>query len=230
METALIAPCLLLLWQGTESSGVNWEAVGAIATAAAVIIALFHPALSEWRTHLRRPKLSLLVSLELPHADKLRMADPLSNQTRGYCYFLRLWIENNGKTEARHVEVFVSSLFRQEGNRFERVAGFYPANLLWSHYPGTRIIERILPEMGRHCDLARIDSPIGLPKETLNLAMDVQPTSMTHALQAGRYRLELKIASENSELITKTLEIEYSGKWYDTPEMMFSQGVKLKPL
>jgi hypothetical protein len=137
---------------------------GATATFLAVLVALFKDEFLRWR---RKPKLRLSVSLAPPDCHKTTVTYVVQKVAPTYnpadCYYLRLWVENVGKTRAERVQVFVAKLSRRTADgSFKNVDQFLPMNLRWSH-AGSKtpeiFAEGISPEMGRHCDLAHLVDP-----------------------------------------------------------------------
>ena len=221
---------------------VQWVAVGA--TLLAVIAALFK---EEFVRILRHPSLDV-AAIEPPHCHKLPVSyvvqrtAPTYVTTRGY--FFRLWVQNNGNSKADQVQVFASKLWRQAADGgFREDLTFLPMNLLWSHYPEeSRVVyaDGISPEMGKHCDLGFIFKPTerielghdlpDVPSEStiFSLALEVKPSSNSHLLGPGVYRLELRIAAANCPPITRVLEINHTGKYYGNSDEMFRSGIGFK--
>src|SRR5262249_36315563 len=81
------------------------------------------------------------------------------------CYFLRLWIQNDGNVRAEKVQVFVSELHRETANgTFVKMESFIPMNLRWSFGNETPthtevFADGISPGMGVHCNLAYVLDP-----------------------------------------------------------------------
>src|SRR5215475_2306551 len=81
------------------------------------------------------------------------------------CYFLRLWIENEEKTRAEKVQVFISRVLREAPNRmFVPMESFIPMNLhggFGSETPTHAEVfaDGISPGMGAHCCFARVTDP-----------------------------------------------------------------------
>jgi hypothetical protein len=118
--------------QLAPSSLAQW--VGAIATTAAVMVALFK---DEILRRFRRPKLGLRIGSEPP--DCLLSATEIRDKNgsitwKGNVYWLRLWIENTGAVRAEQVQVFVAKLYKRPANgEFVPVSNFVPMNLRWSN-------------------------------------------------------------------------------------------------
>jgi hypothetical protein len=128
--------------------------VGAIGTIAAVLVALF----KEWIISLLRGpvlEISDIHCILLPVVAKKDLAARVN--TKGYFY--RFWVENKGKTAANEVQVFVCQLERRIADgTFQREPEFLNVNLLWAH-ESEAYARRILPRMGKHCDIGHIVDP-----------------------------------------------------------------------
>lgn len=202
--------------------------LGALATLAAVLVALFKDEFWRWW---REPELAIRSEPKPPDWHMGKTVD-------GYeCYYLRLWIRNTGGSPATHVEVFASRLLQQKegSDEFDEERSFLPMNLKWAHSQEL-FRERINPKMGRHCDLGHISDPSFKPvhKESLPnvcdrqtllcLAVEAPPITRVHLLRPGTYRLELTIAADNAAPKKIWVKIVHGGGWFDTEEEMFKES------
>ena len=221
--------------------------VGAGTTFLAVLVALFKDEIIKWR---RRPILDVSTILEPPHCDMTTLRYTTQRTAPTYaeakCYYFRLWVENQGKTRADRVQVFVAKLFRRAADgKFKEDTHFLPMNLRWSHVqaPGGGpevYAEGISPQMGKHCDIGHIIEPAhraecgeALPRVSptstlFALDLEVYPNTLSHLLAPGTYRLALRIAAANSLPVTKTLEVTVTGKWFDNEQQMLQDGIGLR--
>ena len=97
-------------------------------------------------------------------------------------------------------------------------------NLTWAHSGQDRaaFVEGIAPGMGRHCDLAYFAKPLGATDApTLNLLLEVSPTSHSDILTVGGHRLELHVAAANCRRVDYELDINFTGEWTDDEDSMF---------
>jgi hypothetical protein len=223
----------------------QWLSVGG--TWAAVLVALFKNEIIGWW---RRPKLELTAGLEPPHCHimPIHREIQLTAPTIIYstCYYLRLWIENSGKTRAEKAQVFMSKVLEKgEDGKFKEKTDFIPVNLLWSHgqtVAGGREVfaEGISPKMGKHCDLGHVINPeqrkyfgedlpaFALKSTIFGLALEVCPSTLSHLLIPGTYQFELRIAAANCSPVVKKLELTVTGNWYDDPQTMCRKGIHLR--
>jgi hypothetical protein len=220
---------------------------GATATFLAVLVALFKDEFLRWR---RQPKLRLSASLAPPDCHKTTLTYVIQKTAPTYraadCYYLRLWVENAGKTRAERVQVFVAKLSRRSAaGSFKEVDQFLPMNLRWSH-AGPKapeiFAEGISPQMGRHCDLGHVvdpslrkevgdDLPTLADNETvLALDLEIQPNTRSHLVPPGVYRLTLRVAAANCPPRTHVLELTLTGKWFADEPRMFTDGLGIKLL
>jgi hypothetical protein len=216
---------------------------GAMATSAAVLVALFR----DWLLGLFwYPNLSLRILPEPPDYVKtpIQVGNTSGILWTGDAYFLRLWIENTGNRRAEKVQVFVSKVLREQADRsFKPVPGFLPMNLRWSNtdFNNPEIYaDGISPQMGKHCDLASISDPknptlISIPsvpagQVTLDLWLEVFPATLSHGLSPGTYKIELTTAGSNCEPEVHRIMVNVTGRWFDDERTMFSQGVGVKRL
>src|ERR1700690_3113671 len=92
-------PCALSDWfmQLGPSSLAQW--VGAVATSSAVLVALFKDQIFRY---FRRPKLVISISPEPPDTllSRMRVSDKDGSDQWLGAYWLRLWVQNEGKDRA----------------------------------------------------------------------------------------------------------------------------------
>jgi hypothetical protein len=218
--------------------------VGAGVTFLAVLVALFKDEFLRWW---RKPKLTVSAALAPPECHKTIIIYGLpQDRRRASCYYLRIWVENKGRTRAEGVQVFVSKLHRRnDDGSFKEVEAFLPMNLLWAHGQqkagGPEIFaDGISPEMGKHCDLGHVVDPkfrreipydlpgIAADETILALDLEVKPATLSHLIPPGAYRLDLRVAAANCAPVTKRIELTMTGRWFEDQSQMFSDGLSLK--
>jgi hypothetical protein len=155
------------------------------------------------------------------------------------CYYFRLEISNTGNLSAHDVEVFAASLRRKRADgTFENVSRFTPMNLLWAHEHKV-YLPLLAPKMTKFCDLGHIIFPkdrprvghdlSGISPEKCIMAFDLQvePNMKGHLIDPGTYSLALLVAAENCRPREYTVDISFSGDWYDSEQDMFRDGIGL---
>lgn len=234
-----MTPCELSL---TGSELAAW--VAAIATFAAVVVALFK---EELRSLWHKPRFEIKIELRPPHCHKTQMSrvNMQTGQLLGQadCYYLRIWVENVGRQRAEQVQVFAAQLCkRQADGSFQPNPSFLPMNLCWSHthhrHSGPEIFaEGISPGMGKHCDFGHVIDPAFAPEMGIsipNLAPDrtilafdleMKPNTGSHLLEPGTYRVQLKVAAANAGPSVKHIEITVDGQWFPEEHRMFADGL-----
>jgi hypothetical protein len=217
----------------------------------AVLVALFKEDITrKWR----RPDLKASIRPSAPDRVKTKIYFRQDHgvTTQGDCYYLRIWVENEGKRQAKDVEVFAAELQRCVADgHFERVGRFLPMDLTWTHSlgkPGSRTHRDISPKMGKHCDLGYILKPAGrqtavdqgftaltLPdvpddQTVLALTTEKKPSTLGHLIGPGEYRLKIEVAAANQKPVPKNFKIVLSGAWYDDETKMLSEGIRIEEL
>lgn len=218
--------------------------LGAAATFGAVLVALFKDEVLRW---IRRPKLTVRIESQPPDCLLVPSAivyDRTGELWRGPIYYLRLWIENVGKGRAEQVQVFVSTLFKENANgAFAPVAEFEPMNLRWSNSRDPSNPEIFAPgisrDFGKHCDLCSVSDPDN-PTDVLegykgqcvaNLQLEVIPSANRHRLSPGKYVLEIHVGAANADSVTTYVQLRITGAWSAVWETMFREhlGVQIVP-
>jgi hypothetical protein len=98
------------LQQGTLP---QWLA--AFGTLAAVLVALFK---DELFRYFRRPKLSVRIEPRPPDCllSSINVSENNAVVWTGDCYWLRLWINNDGSSRAEQVQIFASKLWKRDAS------------------------------------------------------------------------------------------------------------------
>jgi hypothetical protein len=229
----------------------SWtQLAAAIATLLAVIVALLKERIIAWWY---APKLIVNARQHPPDIDHIPYRYPMPGAPAGFppiplwadCYFLRLWIQNDGKSRAEKVQVFVAEIHLLRAGAFIPVESFIPMNLRWGFGSETPthaevFAEGISPGMGVHCNLAQVldpskrkeagdNHPDAEPEETvMRLTTEMNPTNFCNVLVRGTYELKLLIAGANCRPKPYTLQITLSGKWFKEREKMLQDGVVMK--
>jgi hypothetical protein len=219
----------------TETNWQKWSAIGSLGvlpvSGLLAVIALFGPQFNRWRD---RPILDVQVTTRTPHCQKTFLVN-IRNGDRANCYYLRLWVENKGRSSAKNVEVFAKELSRSDRRRVDR---FLPINMLWTHI-GQMHFPAIHPQAGKHCDIVHLVNPTerskfpgehdparsDLPADKAILCFDtiVKANTTGHLQPPGCYLLELQVAAENAKSKTVVLRIEHDGTWSDDEEQMLGE-------
>jgi hypothetical protein len=216
----------------------------AIGTIILALVAIFGRSIGRW---LRRPKLKIKVISEPPHCHKTMLTKPGGGAFLVVpidCYYFRIWVENNGKTSAKNVEVFAKRLLRYNNqNKPVTVNTFIPINLKWTHL-GQMLFPEIHSGTGKHCDIFHVVHPdkrtlfegeyikrgltIGEKKIILSFDTIVQSNRKGYLQPPGKYKLEIVVAAGNAKPISKNIFIETDGKWYSNEEKMLTEGFVFK--
>jgi hypothetical protein len=233
----------------------SWtQLVAAFVTLLAVIVALFKERFISWWFP---PKLTMMARQHPPDVDHIPFRYPMPGTPPGLppiplsagCYFLRLWVQNDGKSRAEKVQVFVSEILRRRPSdgEFIPVESFIPMNLRWGFGSETPthaevFADGISPDMGVHCNLAQIIDPSkrkeagdyhpdAKPEQTvMRLTTEMNPTNRCNVLVPGTYQLKLLIAGSNCRPKVYTVQITLDGRWFEEREKMLQDGVIMKIL
>lgn len=217
------------------------------ATLAAVLVALW-VAISGPRP-LAKPKLRVSVEPVPPDCMWLPGPEPRVGDTclaSGH-YVVRLRISNEGKEDARDVEVMMIGLWVIDdvGKRLEDPS-FLPLLLPWSWWiPDSgpvRWLERLPARTFKHCDLLavtlqpaanpgpkrrRFNKKVRPPQPwmTFQPAYDPARSPGRNPLSKppGRYQLDFVVAASNATAIRWAAHINFTG-WLDNPAKMFGEA------
>jgi hypothetical protein len=207
------------------SSLAQW--FGAVATFAAVLVALFKDAFLAWR---RSPRLDATSEKQTPWTVRTPIVVHDARGTvlwNGDCYYVRVKIENTGKTRAEKVQVSPLKLSKLGAdNNFEDIPTLLPLSMKWTNSPPTgaaSALDGVSPKMAAFCDIVSLcdpanpyqRKPVGVPPNTTvgQLHLEVEPLTESHLLAPGTYRLTLRIAGANVKPIDKTFVFTHTGTW-----------------
>jgi hypothetical protein len=148
-------------YEGLSMSGADW--VTAIATVTLAVIAIFQEPV---RRRFFRPKFKLSAKSAPAYCMKVPedFASP-GGTVKVPAVYLRIRVENNGNATALSIEIYVKALQRkrQTDKTGEPVESFPPMNLVWSDLGGM-YMPRLVPGMGKYCDVASTYDPKSVPQ------------------------------------------------------------------
>lgn len=221
-------------WYAGLAASTLAQWFGAVGTIAAVIVALFKDPIIARR---RRAQLVATCTKENPWTVKTPIVtrcqvpgNPSPVIWNGDGYYVRVRVENTGRSRAEKVQVSAQTLSRQGADgQFVDVPTILPLNLKWSNL-GVAILDGISPRMSSFCDAIALCDPGNpcqrRPTGTLltvtigQLQLEVEPFTDWHLLTPGTYRLTLRVAAANAEPIDSILEFKHTGAWMpDDPAM-----------
>jgi hypothetical protein len=212
------------------SCAAQW--FGAVATFLAVVVALFKDSIREW---LRKP--TLIVTCENSPPCTVRTPIFVKDGTgnllwTGDSYWVRVKIENKGRTRAEKIQVSLSNLYYRpsvDAEFSEDARHHFPLNLKWSHI-GVPILDGISPDMVALCDVIALcdpanphwPKPANIPPNTTvgRLQLEVELPPEFHSLRPGSWKLTLRIGAANAKPIDKTLLFSHTGEWRQNDDDM----------
>lgn len=236
-------------WDIAPSSLAQWA--GAAATFAAVVVALFKDSIREWW---KKPKLKVTCTKEIPETVRVpttvwqgKWPGGGGGRWNGYSYYVRIKVENQGRTRAEKVQVSAMKLAKRGlDNNFAYLPTTLPFSMRWSNGPPTApvtVLDGISGRMSAFCDIIALCDPAnpyqrrpaGMPASSApvtvgQLQMEFDPAEEWHLLVPGTYRLTLRIGAANVEPIDRIVEFTHDGRWTEEDIAMRRDylGVSLK--
>jgi hypothetical protein len=208
------------------SSAAQW--FSAAATFFAVCVALAKDSIL---ARLRRPSFDVTCATSTPWTVRVHLwvlwqhATPKS--WNGNCYFVRLKVENTGRTRAEKVQVYAAKLAKRAvSGKFEEIPTFPSLNLKWSNYPSDKpviFLDGLSPKMEAFCDVISVcdpGNPLREPPEGQTLStvittaeLQLEAATPSRLLEPGTYELTLRIAAANVAPLEKVLTFAHTGTW-----------------
>ncbi len=221
-------------WGLAPSTLAQWA--GAAATFAAVCVALFKDPIRGWWN---KPELKVTCSKEVPWTVKVpitvwqgRWPGGGGGRWGGECYFVRIKVENTGRTRAEKVQVSAVNLAKRGvDNKFVDILTTLPFNMKWSNgplppAPPVTVLDGISGKMSAFCDIVGLCDPAN-PYQRRPTGTPAYPALVTvgqlqlefdladewHLLAPGTYLLTLRVGGANCEPIDQTVEFTHDGRW-----------------
>ncbi len=195
---------------------IDWQALGAVGTMLAVVVALIAPFLRQW---ILKPKLRLSFEPEMPYVRKS------TDKGRGiappdYWFYARLMVANQGNYVANQVEVYVNEVKKEGQPGQYELIGCDPGALKWANV-GQRTLSQLPPKAQMLVDFGHIVDPVYRsthvgeqvdeddPMRTL-FTLDIQVTQKTkeHILEPGRYMITLHCQAANAKPHRQVVELD----------------------
>ena len=178
-----------------------WEALTAIGTLGAVLVALFGPMLRAWW---RSPSLEITYEPQEPYC-----RDTVLEPGNVRAHWVRVKVTNEGRGTAKRCKGKMNAVFRPDGGlRDDRD----PMQLRWAGVPLEQSLEPL--------DLARRDSQFLTvvfarddSREGAWIAADIRARpGFPYMLEAGQtHRVRLAVYADNADPVTKDFVITYGG-------------------
>ena len=241
-----------------QGNQTDWALVAdwavALGTFLLAFVAVFQDKI---RDYFKSPRLDLSIELSPPDCHKTTMVD--TNSTRdgesftnwsAYYYLIRIW--NKGKTSARNVEVIVSDVSKKEGDKYKRIEGFIPDNLLWSTMTKSVASGKehrvycplISPDTFKHCNIGHINDPkfrayVGEDDPTMDISetetvfcfdVNFKSNKLYFLIPPGTYNFKITAGCENASTISKYYTMTVSGKFHEEEPKMLNEGLSIKEI
>ncbi len=180
-----------------EEIGALGQVAGALATTAAVLVALF------WESYQRRRRAPRLSISWRERDTTLEELSPIE-----FAKWPRLLILNEGKEAAQRVEIVASDLARRDGNgTYTLVTDFIPTPLTWTHSDSS-VCDYLPAGADRLCDLGYYRRDESMDKKPyFRFALSTTPSTGYDYLSPGSYRVRLVATALNCQPATQVLLI-----------------------
>lgn len=182
------------------SDELNWQALSAIGTLLAVLVALFQDPVRRWW---KRPRLRFVWS---PYYDKnpTQIGDRTRTQRD-----VHVIVKNKGREAAQRVEVVLAAIYQiNEKTRFyTRIPGFIPTPLRWTH--SNNAICEYLPRGEKLCDLGQHET--WEPQALDDQFTFITATPRRFIIRTGLYVFRLTANALNADPASLTIVLRIGG-------------------
>lgn len=190
-------------------------------------IALFHSRVWNYFT---QPKLDIVLNLTSPDCHITEIGYPKDPKRKVPCYYFRFRIYNHGESLAKDVEVIFEEIWKRniDTGQFVRDDTFLPLNLVWSYMremgskdPNILIRQNVQPfGIFKFCDLGHIID--GRPFFYFDFFL--KPLARPNHVFDGTCKIKVLASASNSRPTTRWFKIQWTGKWAEKEEDMFTQN------
>ena len=200
---ALIADTLLI-WIQKMDPPIFWDALGAIGTISAVIVALFQESIRSWQN---KTKLELIIRDKAPDSGVISMVYP--DGVNRPVYYIRASVKNKKNKIAKNVQIMLTRCLDFE-TKID-MTNIFPINLVWSHFIGAHSVD--LPGgVSRLLDLGYFEDSLG--GKEFKITGISKPNKKdeiveSNVLWAGKYLIELTITSDNTDPVKQWHDLEF---------------------
>lgn len=166
--------------------------------------------------------------------------DTQTGALKAKVHYFRVRVENNGWRAAEEVEVNLEQVARLYEKTFRIEPDFMPLRFFWSHWKQLRLEISIPPGTYRHCDFGLILEPKQPPQAINNMTSEengnllfwldliFRPNTGRTSLLPGRYQVTISAFGKNVGRVTKTLEFDWLGTWYDDIDQLLENSLKMR--
>lgn len=171
---------------------IDWNAVTAVATLLAVLVALFQEPFRRWKNSPR---------LGITWRERDSNREELAN---GVLTYVRLHVINTGREAARRVEVIITDVYRRHSDgSYQLEAAFLPTALKWTHSEAPRC-EELPPGAARLCNLGAYLYSDANDKtiRKFYLATEIEPENDYNVLDTGVFAIRIVVSSVNAPAVT----------------------------
>ena len=208
----------------------DWPTAAALLAVAAVglVLGIWGDDLRALR---RRPRLTVSVRSGPPDFQKVTQPAGAEGGARDV-YWARICVGNESRTAATNVEVRMLALRRRGAEAAYAIdPDFLPISLLWARGRNvtTHVVHQHLPKF---IDLLLVEQPDPGQPARFRFQTEVVPKAVRPGVwptikDAGSYRVDLAVTSDEGYPCFHTLEIGFSGRWVDDEAVMFGSELTL---
>lgn len=211
-----------------------------IVTLSGVIVALFLGVMGIFQDRIRRsihsPKIQILIKTTPPESHKIAFTNSQTQKHICNTYYCRFRVSNIGNQQMEDVEAMIVEVQKLENEKFEKIQGFLPLNLNWSHYGGITL-SKIQPKMFKHLDFFHVMEAryanlehYGIeahPAVVLLLDVPVSPNTGSHILLPGEYKVKIVFAANNLEPAEKDYRVKINNSWTEDESLMLKKNIEI---
>jgi len=199
----------------------NWtDTLTAIGTLLAVLTTVFFFLYERIKNYLNRPVLKLDINMAPPECHK---TTAMSGQKLFSAFWFRLYVKNNGKSNATNLEVIIEKVDKLVDGKWITFPGFLPSNLVWTHINEPNL-KNLLPGTTKNVDFGSILDPAGRLSNPAERNMDhtnsmtdnvfrvnisIQPFNAYNIIEPGDYLFHLIAGASNSEACRSKFHLSF---------------------
>lgn len=213
----------------------------AFGTVGAVVTSVYFFYKEKIKNYRTRPKLKIDIHFYPPECHSTRVHSAGFNVP---AHWFRLFVKNEGKSNAKDLEVLIEAVEIKTGDKWQTYPEFLPSNLVWTHI-NSPYLSNLLPGTMKNVDLGYILDPKKRISNTLeynnlfpngptdimfNVNISVKPYNQYNIIGPGEYKFSLIVGASNCDPIREKFNITFSNEWQEDINQMLDKTIMISKI
>lgn len=147
--------------------------------------------------------------------------------------YIRFYIQNEGRSAVKDLEVIVNKIERRNKNDWQLFFDFLPSNLVWTNLGGPTL-NNLSPKLKRNVDLGFIHKPLISSRNQVETELVVCISNLIHdkfnKFSPSEYKFSIIAGSSNCGAIEAEFLLSFNKEWQNEAAMFKSMKFKMLKL